>query len=263
MDDCPIVETAALSPAALDFSMREVARRQEFSAIWNERLNAVFSDVAPYYGIASNVASLGLCNVWRWQFVSFIDARPGDRVLDVCAGTNWVGIGLLQRQPDLRLTALDRSEAMQAVGCANARSLGFHIESVINDAHALPFPDNSFDVVSLQWASRHLQVVQVFSEIRRVLKPGGRFFHSDMLRPESRVVEALYSAFLRASVPLTALLFRSGADARSCCDYFVRAIQLFYTASELTALLRALGFSDVSVRRAPGGVLACHRAVKR
>ncbi len=222
----------------------------------------MFADVAPYYDIASNLASLGLCQWWRRRFVSFIEVAPGDRVLDVCAGTNAVGIGLLLQQPDLRVIALDRSAAMQAVGGANARSLGFHVESIINDAHKLPFPDDCFDVITLQWASRHLQVLDVFSEIRRVLKPGGRFYHNDMLRPESKPVEMLYGAYLKACVSITALVFRSGSDAWHCRDYFVRAIEMFYSAAELTDILRNIGFSGVSVRRAPGGILACHKAIK-
>jgi demethylmenaquinone methyltransferase/2-methoxy-6-polyprenyl-1,4-benzoquinol methylase len=256
------MNNSRVAEVAPDFSSRERERGHEFSVIWKGRLDAVFADVAPYYDFASNLASLGLCNWWRRRFVSFIEVAPGDRVLDVCAGTNGVGIGLLQRQPDLRVFALDRSAAMQAVGGANARALGFHIESIINDAHKLPFPDNCFDVVTLQWASRHLQVVEVFSEIMRVLKPGGRFHHCDMLRPESKPVEVLYSAYLRACVPITALLFRSGSDAWHCRNYFVRAIQMFYSAAELTDLLRNIGFSEVSDWRAPGGILACHKAVK-
>ena len=246
----------------LDFSSREQKRTYEFSVIWNDGLDSVFTVIAPYYDFASNLASLGLFNLWRRRFVSFIEVAPGDSVLDVCAGTNGVGIGLLQQQPDLQVFALDRNAAMQAVGGAIARSSGFHIKSIINDAHKLPFPDNCFDVVTLQWASRHLQVVDVFSEIRRVLKPGGRFYHCDMLRPDSKPQEMLYSAYLKACVSITALIFRFGADAWHYRDYFVRAIQMFYSAEELTDLLRNIGFSEVSDRRAPGGIIACHMAVK-
>ena len=251
-----------VAEVTLDFSIRERQRRHEFSAIWNDRLDAVFADIAPHYDFASNLASLGLFNWWRRQFVSFIEVAPGESVLDVCAGTNGVGIGLLRRQPDLQVFALDRNAEMQAVGGDIARSLGFHIKSIINDAHKLPFPDNCFDVVTLQFASRHLQVVDVFSEIRRVLKPGGRFYHCDMLRPESKPVEVLYSAYLKACVAITAMIFRFGSDAWHCRHYFVRAIQMFYTAAELADLLRNIGFSEVSDRRAPGGILACHKAVK-
>jgi demethylmenaquinone methyltransferase/2-methoxy-6-polyprenyl-1,4-benzoquinol methylase len=246
----------------LDFSSREGARKREFSPIWRNTLNAVFADIAPYYDLASNVASLGLCDRWRQRLISSVEVKPGDAVLDVCAGTNAVGIGLLQRQPDIHVFALDRSEAMQEVGRELARSLGFQIESVINDAHELPFSDNSFDIVTLQWASRHLQVVDVFSEIRRVLKPGGCFYHCDMLRPEHKLVEMMYSAYLKACVSVTALAFRSGRDAWMCRDYFVRAVQMFYSSEELTELLATSGFSAVSSQSAAGGIVACHKAVK-
>lgn len=256
MDDLHAAEDA------LDFPRRERERRDEFHTIWNDRLDAVFADIAPYYDVASNVASLGLFDWWGRQFISFIETAPGESVLDVCAGTNCVGIGLLRREPGLEVFALDRNAEMQAVGGANARSLGFNIRSVINDAHKLPFADNCFDVVTLRFASRHLQVVDVFSEIRRVLKPGGRFYHCDMLRPECGPVEVLYGAYLKACVSVTGLMFRSGSDAWYCRDYFVRAIQLFYSVTELTDLLRNIGFFGVTHLTAPGGILACHKAVK-
>lgn len=247
---------------APDFSTREQQRKYEFSKVWKNKLDAVFKDVAPYYDFASNLASLGLCSRWRKRFTSFIEVERGDTVLDICAGTNGVGISLLLRQPDLRVFALDRSEAMQKVGRTNAEALGFHIESVIEDAHKLPFPDNSFDVVTLQWATRHLRVVDSFSEIRRVLKQGGRFYHCDMLRPENKLVEFLYGAYLKTCVSTTALVFRSGKEAWSCRDYFVRAIQMFYSSAELTGLLMNIGFCDVTSRNAVGGIVACHKAIK-
>ncbi len=244
------------------FSGREAARTYAFSRIWGNELHAVFSDVAPYYDAASNVASLGLCKTWRHRFVSAVDLRPGDEVLDLCAGTNAVGIGLLRRQPLARVQALDRSKAMQEVGRQIARAQGFEIESVIGDAHHLPFPDQSFDIVTLQWASRHLRVIEVFSEAMRVLKPGGHFYHCDMLRPESRIVGVLYSAYLKACLSATALIFHSGPEAWSCRDYFVRAIEMFYSSREITELLEHVGFSWVASRDAAGGIMAVHRARK-
>jgi len=247
---------------ATDFSSRERQRTYEFSRVWKNKLDAVFKDVAPYYDFASNCASLGLCIRWRRKFISFIDVKSGEKVLDICAGTNGVGISLLQKQPDLEVFALDRSEAMQKVGKANAEALGFHIESFIDDVHKLPFPDNSFDAVTLQWATRHLRVVDVFSEVMRVLKPGGRFYHCDMLRPQNKVIEFLYSLYLKTCVSTTALVFRSGSEARSCCNYFVRAIQMFYSSAELAELMTDLGFTQVSYKNAIGGIVACHKAVK-
>lgn len=256
------MNVASAGGLGLRISSREQARRQEFEGIWDRDLHAVFSDVAPYYNLASNVASLGLYKRWQRRFVSLIDVRAGQDVLDVCAGTNSIGIELLRREPGARVHATDRSDAMQRVGGRLARAQGFSIESTIGDAHHLPFADESFDIVTLGWASRHLRVVEVFSEVRRVLRPGGSFYHCDMLRPRNRVVEDLYCAYLKACVSGTALLFRSCPEAWACRDYFVRAIQKFYSAAELSALLRALEFSKVTSAGPPGGMVAFHKASK-
>lgn len=246
----------------LDFPNREWVREDAFSPVWKEKLDAVFTDVAPYYDVASNWASLGLCKRWRRRFVAAIALNPGDKVLDVCAGTNGVGIELLRRQPDIAVVAMDRSAAMQEVGRRKAREAGLVIESVIGDVHELPFPDESFDVVTLQWASRHLKIMDVATEIRRVLKPGGRFHHCDMLRPQNKLVGALYGAYLKACVSMTALAFGSGPEAWSCRDYFVRSIEMFYSAEEFSQMLERAGFTDIVSHVAAGGVVASHKAVK-
>ena len=247
---------------ARDVFGREWSRRSEFSKIWSNELHTAFTNVAPYYDVASDVASLGLCSKWRRRLIAAVDIRPGYEALDVCAGTNAVGIELLRKQPAARVYAIDRSEAMQDVGQGLARARGLQIESVIGDAHQLPFPEDSFDVVTLQYASRHLRIVEAFAEVRRVLKSGGCFYHCDMLRPENALITRLYSAYLKACMSATAVIFRSGPEAWSLRDYFVRAIQMFYSEDELTELLAHVGFRRLSSRAAPGGVMAIHRAHK-
>lgn len=241
---------------------REIAREERFNAVWTQELNDVFADVAPYYDRANYIASLGL---WGWflsQFMDTVDIRPGERVLDVCAGTNAIGIALLRREPTLEVHAIDRSAAMQEVGRRNAHALGMRIRSIIDDVHTLPYPDNTFDVVTLQFASRHLRIRRVASEIRRVLKPGGRFYHCDMLRPGNRVVERLYYAYLRFCLWFTGFLFRSGPAALNCKKYFIQALQMFYTPQELSDMLEDVGFRDVTAKTVFSGMLGFHRAVK-
>jgi demethylmenaquinone methyltransferase/2-methoxy-6-polyprenyl-1,4-benzoquinol methylase len=241
---------------------REIAREERFNDVWTRELNDVFADVAPYYDRANYVASLGL---WGWflkKFMQTVDIKPGERVLDVCAGTNAIGIALLKREPTLEVHAIDRSEAMQEVGRQRAEALGFRIKSVINDVHTLPYPDNSFDIVTLQFASRHLRIRRVAEEVRRVLKPGGRFYHSDMLRPGSPVVEKMYYAYLRFCLWFTGFLFRSGPAALNCKKYFIQALQMFYSPREFTDLLEDVGFRDVTVSTVFSGMLGYHRAVK-
>ena len=243
-------------------AVREIAREQQFNDVWSRELNDVFADVAPYYDRANFVASLGMWDKFLREFMSTVDVRPGERVLDVCAGTNAIGIALLKREPTLEVHAIDRSAAMQEVGQRNAKALGLQIRSVIDDVHTLPYPDNHFDLATLQFASRHLRVRRVFSEIRRVLKPGGRFYHCDMLRPANPVVEQLYYAYLRFCLNFTGFLFRSGPAALNCREYFINALQMFYTPAELSDVLEDLGYCNVSSKTVFAGMLGFHRAVK-
>lgn len=241
---------------------REIAREERFNVVWTKELNDVFADVAPYYDRANTFASLGL---WGWflrQFMATVDIRPGERVLDVCAGTNAIGIALLKREPTLEVHAIDRSAAMQEVGRQRAEAAGFRIRSVIDDVHTLPYPDNSFDIATLQFASRHLRIRRVVAEIRRVLKPGGRFYHCDMLRPGNKVVEKLYYAYLRFCLWFTGFLFRSGPAALNCKEYFIQALQMFYSAQELSDMLEDVGYQHVTSRTVFSGMLGFHRAVK-
>lgn len=250
----------SMSPPPI--AIREQLRENRFNTVWTDELNGVFADVAPYYDRANCVASLGMWNSFLEGFMATIDLRPRQRVLDVCAGTNAIGIALLKREPSLEVHAIDRSAEMQEVGRQRAEAQGFRINSVIDDVHKLPFPDNHFDVVTLQYASRHLRVKEVFSEIFRVLKPGGHFYHCDMLRPGNPVVERLYYSYLRMCLSFTGSMFRSSDAALNLRKYFIDALEMFYSADELSAVLRDLGYSDVAHTTVFAGMIGRHRAAK-
>lgn len=246
-----------------DFEQREQRRRSLFSQAWSQCVPKVFEDVPRYYRPGNIVASLGLWELWVWQFVKTITLQPNSRVLDVCAGTNSVGIRLLKKRGDISITAIDRSREMQDQGACDAARAGLRIDSVIQDVHSLPFPDNSFDVVTLQAASRHLQLDRVLPEIHRVLKPGGWFYHCDMLKPTNRVLEWFYLRYLRVSLMFTAQIFGSSQAARSCGGYFVSAIQHFYTPEEMSAILQLVGFTRVKGSKSIwGGMVGFHSAQK-
>ena len=241
---------------------REAVREERFNDVWTNELNDAFADIARYYDRANEIAALGLWSTFLKRFMQTVDIRPQQKVLDVCAGTNAIGIALLKREPTLDVHAMDRSAEMQTVGAQNAAALGFQIKSTIGDVHKLPFPDNHFDVVTLQFASRHLRVREVFTEILRVLKPGGHFHHSDMLRPRNVIVKNLYFTYLKACLNFTSLIVGSSPAATKFKQYFIDALDLFYTAEELSIVLRELGFVEVSVDTVFYGMIGFHRAVK-
>jgi len=243
-----------------DLLKKEDLRSNLFGETWRTLIPEVFRDVPTYYDKGNAVASLGSCSRWSTKFAAAVQKHlpHGANVLDVCSGTHDIPLRLFEIDPTLEIHAVDGSPDMTAEGQRRARERNLAIHARVCDAHALPFADNSFDVVTLQFASRHLEIIRAFKEIYRVLKPGGIFCHNDMLRPASRVVEVPYLTYLRFSVWFTAKLFRSSAESMKCVGYFANAIRYFYTPRELDELLKGIGFVGIESRSFITGVMSYH-----
>jgi demethylmenaquinone methyltransferase/2-methoxy-6-polyprenyl-1,4-benzoquinol methylase len=243
-----------------DFLKKEDLRSQLFRETWNTLIPEVFRDVPAYYDKGNAVASLGSCARWSATFARAIlrHLPRSATVLDVCSGTHDIPLRLLALDPTLDIRTVDGSVHMTAEGQRRALERNLTIHARVCDAHVLPFADNSFDAVTLQFASRHLEIITAFKEIHRVLKPGGVFCHNDMLRPASRVIELPYLAFLRFSVWFTAKLFGSSAESMKCVGYFANAIRHFYRPRELSELIEAVGFVNIESRSFLTGVMAYH-----
>lgn len=247
-----------------NFLKKEDLRAQMFGDTWRTLIPEVFRDVPTYYDKGNAVASLGQCSRWSNTFAAAIlkHLPKGAKVLDVCSGTHDIPLRLLATDPALDIHTVDGSQHMTAEGQRRARERNLTIHAQVCDAHALPFPDNTFDAVTLQFASRHLEIIRAFKEIYRVLKPGGVFCHNDMLRPMSRVVEIPYLVYLRFSVWFTAKLFGSSADSMKCIGYFSKSIRHFYTPNEMADLLKEVGFVNIEDRSFLTGILSYHIAQK-
>jgi demethylmenaquinone methyltransferase / 2-methoxy-6-polyprenyl-1,4-benzoquinol methylase len=239
---------------------KEDLRSHLFGETWRKLIPEVFRDVPVYYDKGNAVASLGQCSRWSNKFATAIHEHlpRGAKVLDVCSGTHDIPLRLLGFDPTLEIHAVDGSSHMIAEGQRRARERNLTIHARVCDAHVLPFPDNSFDAVTLQFASRHLEIVRAFREIQRVLKPGGIFCHDDMLRPSSRIIEIPHLMYLHFSVWFTAKLFGSSAESLKCVGYFAEAIRNFYTPGELSELLDGIGFDVAESRSFLTGVMAYH-----
>jgi demethylmenaquinone methyltransferase/2-methoxy-6-polyprenyl-1,4-benzoquinol methylase len=239
---------------------KETLRSHLFAETWRTSIPEVFRDVPTYYDQGNAVASLGSCSRWSNVFAAAIlrHLPRGAKLLDVCSGTHDIPLRLLALDPTLQIHAVDGSPHMTAEGQRRAHQRGLTIDARVCDAHVLPFADNSFDAVTLQFASRHLEIIRAFKEIHRVLKPGGIFCHNDMLRPASRIVEVPYLAYLRFSVWFTAKLFRSSPESMKCVGYFAKAIRHFYRPRELSELLEGVGFNVVESRSFLTGAMSYH-----
>jgi demethylmenaquinone methyltransferase/2-methoxy-6-polyprenyl-1,4-benzoquinol methylase len=229
-----------------------------------EGLRAIFAEVAPTYERVNRVLTLGLDARWRKAAARAAAAgADGGRWLDVCSGTGDMARELTCLAPDgTSITAVDFCAPMlrRAARRDSDHKTGF----VLGDVRRLPFPDASFDLLIISFATRNINLSraileQTFREFRRVLKPGGRFVNLETSQPPWAAVRLLFRAYIGLFVrPIGRRI--SGAAAGYV--YLASSIPKFYPADELAAILRCAGFKRVSYRRLWLGTAAVHVSVR-
>ncbi len=199
-----------------------------------ETIRRMFERLAPDYDRLNALLTFGLDRGWRRAMVRVAGIRPGDRVLDVGAGT---GRSLAEVQRAVGRGGLavgvDFTEAMlrRATG---ARVLG--------DAMVLPFPDSTFDAVVSAFALRDVaDQRRVLEEMARVVKPGSRVAVLEIGRPEWWPARVGFDAWFRGAVPRIAALFGQGAPHR----FLVRSVSYLPSGDDLAEMMRTAGLADV------------------
>lgn len=217
----------------------------------------MFDDVSARYDLTNAVLSGGQAGRWRVATRRAIDPRPGERILDVAAGTGTSSAALTTA--GAHVVAADFSEGMLGVG--RAKHAGNpDIEFVHADATALPFDDDSFDAVTISFGLRNVADPRgALAEFLRVLKPGGRVVICEFSRPPLGLVRAGYFAYLSYGIPILARLASSNPAAY---HYLMESIKDWPVQAELARWLRETGFDDVAYRNLTAGIVALHRGVK-
>jgi demethylmenaquinone methyltransferase/2-methoxy-6-polyprenyl-1,4-benzoquinol methylase len=221
-------------------------------------VNRMFGRIARRYDWGNRVLSLGRDQSWRRVAVAALSPQPGDTVLDIGAGTGDLSLALARRAG--RVLALDFSAPMVAAGARKVRRRrhGEGIGFVRGDALRLPFTDAAFDGAAAAFTVRNFaRLEDGLREIRRVLKPGGRFVCLEFTLPPSRLVWGMYRPYLRHVVPLVG--GRITGDA-SAYRYLSDSIQAFPNAGSLADSMRQAGFAAVRWRLLNFGTVAIHVA---
>ncbi len=216
-----------------------------------------------FYGLANSFLTLGLDFYWRARAAGIAKrSAPGAlAALDVCCGTGDF-TRALQRAfgPRLRLTGADLSAAM--LSAAGAKTPG--VTFLRAEAKELPFPDDSFDLVAISFATRNLNIdreklLAALREFRRVLKPGGLFLNLETTRPKNSALRFFMRAYVKTVIALLNLL---SPESRTQYSFLKNTILNFYGAEEFSALLSAAGFAGAAHKTLFPGAVAVHTARK-
>lgn len=212
-----------------------------------QAVRSMFDRIAGIYDAMNRAMTLGLDVRWRRLAVREV-VWPGDRVLDVCCGTGDFAVEAERRGG--RVVGVDFSERM----LERARRKSGTIEWVQGDALALPFPDASFDAVTVGFGVRNLaSLEQGLREIVRVLRPGGRAAILEITRP-SGPLRPLFRLWFEALVPLVGRALPGG----KAYTYLPASVRRFPGPEDLSTLLERAGLRGVSYRRLGGGIVALH-----
>lgn len=226
--------------AQLDKAPRDVAR--------------MFDDVAGRYDVTNDVLSFGQARLWRRAVLRAVDPRPGQRILDIAAGTGTSSAGFAAA--GATCVPCDFSLGMLSVGKRRQPGLPF----VAGDALRLPFADGSFDAVTISFGLRNVSDTRAaLVELGRVTRPGGRLVVCEFSHPTWAPLRTVYVEYLMRALPSVATRVSSNPDAYV---YLAESIRAWPDQAALAAVLQDAGWGAVAWRDLTGGIVALHRAVR-
>jgi demethylmenaquinone methyltransferase/2-methoxy-6-polyprenyl-1,4-benzoquinol methylase len=209
-----------------------------------EHVRDIFNSIAPSYDLLNHLLSMGLDRRW-WlraaRSFSYILARPNSRVLDLCCGTGDMTAALLTQRPASGepITGLDFSAEM--LSRARAKYASANVHWVEGDAMHLPYPDNSFDLVTSAFGFRNLtNYAEGLAEIHRVLRPGGRIGILECNQPDG-LSGAGYNLYFKYVLPIVGGMI---SGDRAAYRYLPASVARFPRPPQMLALMASAGFAD-------------------
>jgi demethylmenaquinone methyltransferase/2-methoxy-6-polyprenyl-1,4-benzoquinol methylase len=241
--------------ADTDFGFQRVAEGEKA-----RRVAGVFGSVAPHYDLMNDLMSLGLHRAWKAFAVAMSGVREGDRVLDVAGGSGDLARALARRVgPTGEVWLTDISRPMLEAGRDRLLDDGMLLPLAQCDAQRLPFPDASFDCVTVAFGLRNMtRKDAALAEMRRVLRPGGRLLVLEF----SKVWKPLEKAYDWYSFSVLPWLGRRVANDESAYRYLAESIRMHPDQEALRTAMERAGLEDVEYFNLAAGVVALHRGTK-
>ncbi|HEY0939198.1 MAG TPA: bifunctional demethylmenaquinone methyltransferase/2-methoxy-6-polyprenyl-1,4-benzoquinol methylase UbiE [Steroidobacter sp.] len=245
-------------PSTTDFGYQQVPVAEK-----QARVRAVFESVASNYDLMNDLMSAGTHRLWKRFALSQTGLRPGQRALDVAGGTGDLAAGMCKQVGDQGLVILtDINTAMLAEGRDAMTDRGFvnNVRFSIANAECLPFPDQSFDCVTIGFGLRNVtDKPAALRSMQRVLKPGGQLLILEFSHPVAPGLKPLYDAYSFSVLPwLGKVVARDEASYR----YLAESIRRFPKQQELIEMMQAAGLEGCKYHNLTGGIVALHRGYR-
>ncbi|AGM40121.1 demethylmenaquinone methyltransferase [Spiribacter salinus M19-40] len=223
------------------------------------RVGEVFSSVASRYDLMNDLMSVGLHRLWKQQALRLINARPGQRVLDLAAGTGDLSIGLAKAVGrNGQVVVSDINAAMLNEGRDRMVNEGLtgNLAYVLADAEQLPFPPRQFDRISMAFGLRNVtRIPRALAAIRAALRPGGQLVVLEFSQLYVASLRPLYDLYSFQLLPLMGRLVASDADSYR---YLAESIRLHPDQETLQSMMEEAGFEDCGYINLSGGIVALH-----
>lgn len=239
----------------VDFGYERVAPEEKAA-----RVRSVFDRVAPSYDLMNDLMSLGLHRIWKRIAVAIARPRPGERILDLAAGSGDLAEALARRvQPGGEVWVTDLNRRMLERGRDRLLDAGVMAPAVQCDAEALPFPAACFDAVTVGFGLRNMtRKALALAEMARVLRPGGRVVVLEFSRIWAPLAP-LYDLYSFRVLPWLGRRVAGDADAYR---YLAESIRMHPDQPALRAMIEAAGFAEVEYFNLAAGAVAVHRGYR-
>jgi demethylmenaquinone methyltransferase/2-methoxy-6-polyprenyl-1,4-benzoquinol methylase len=221
------------------------------------RVRAVFDSVASNYDLMNDLMSLGVHRVWKRAFIDWLTPRAGQHLLDVAGGTGDIAT-LWRRRGGGPVTVCDINAEMIGVGRNRLADAGGDaaVDWVVGNAEDLPLADGAVDRVTIAFGLRNVtRIDRALAEMRRVLRPGGRFLCLEFSRPTQPWLDPVYDAYSFKVLPW---LGDRVARDRESYQYLAESIRRFPDQQDLAERMRRVGFERVTWRNLSAGIAAIH-----
>ncbi len=237
------------------FGFETVDEREKAS-----RVRGVFDSVAPKYDLMNDLMSAGLHRAWKAYTVMVANVREGQSVLDIAGGTGDLSLAFAPKVGQTgRVVHTDINEAMLREGRNRLLDAGVSLPTLVCDAEFLPFPDASFDLVTVAFGLRNMtHKDQALAEMNRVLKPMGKLLVLEF----SKVAKPLEKIYDWYSFQVLPRLGKLVAGDDTSYRYLAESIRMHPDQDTLKTMMRQGGFGHVDYHNLTGGVVALHVGIK-